>query len=243
MKEITFGQLKQLIKEAYDYEDVMKGKRAPEKFYIVAERDNPQLGIYLSNVYIGKRRDKDGYIICSFDYYGSRKSLKFYFGMNDGKHNCTNPGNSLYGSMDFYGFDSAEEAKDYLKRNWSKSINFDRCMNELNRDELTTEAKRYARDCYAINIRDYHTGMHNLYTGTKDTMYKLEEIIKRIDHIVHYKDGTTEELEALYDEINTYDYDVLEEIDWRKIDNDNDYYEPFSEKTYHIINNTFYDMW
>lgn len=108
-------------------------KSSVKNFYIVVERDNPQLGTYLNNVYVGKRRDRDSYILCSYDYYGQRKSLKFSLGKNnDGAHWCINPGSSVYGSMEYYGFDSADEAKTYLKSNWANSKNLQGCLDKLN---------------------------------------------------------------------------------------------------------------
>lgn len=248
MKEITFDQLKQLVMEAYDYEDVIKGKRTPEKFYIVAERDNPQLGTYLSDVFVGKRRDKDGYILCSYDYYGSRKSLKFAFGMNDGKHWCINPGSSVYGSMDYYGFDTAEEAKEYLEANWSDHHNFKKCMDKLGQPIPEAVQKKDFLDgidpLYAILIKDIKTGLYHLYVGEESEMAKLNKVLKQIDDIVVSKNGTDEELQSLYDKINTFDYYTTGEdgIDPNDIDGNNEYYDFNTDRTYIVINNAYYEM-
>lgn len=90
------------------------------KFYVVAERYNPQLGTYLAAVYVGKRKENKNTVSCVFDYYGSKKSLKFeknpcgawqlhYFA---GKDNC------VYGSMSYFAFDTPELAKAYLEGKW-----------------------------------------------------------------------------------------------------------------------------
>jgi hypothetical protein len=133
-KEISFNQLKKLVKESFEINE------AAEKFYIVAERDNPQLGTYLSDVYIGKKRINKNSLSCSFNYYGSSKTLKFTLGVsrdNYAKHSCISGDNSIYGSMSYFGFDTAEDAKNYIESKWSSHYNFNKCMKKLNADELT----------------------------------------------------------------------------------------------------------
>lgn len=107
-------------------------KKPAEKFYIVAERDNPQLGTYLSNVFIGTKRVNKNSISCRFDDYGSR-TLKFgLVGSGDGNmHYCTSPDICAYGSMIYRGFETAREAQQYLDHNWSASRNYERCSKIL----------------------------------------------------------------------------------------------------------------
>lgn len=104
-----------------------------EKFYIVAERQNPQLGTYLSDVHVGARRNNKQSITCTFEYLGEKRSLRFSdYAMHESKiHSCVNAGNCLYGSMSYYGFDTLEAVTAYLEKNWSKHYNFERCMKKL----------------------------------------------------------------------------------------------------------------
>ena len=235
MKEITFNELKKLVSEA----------RGPvEKFYVVAERDNPQLGTFLSNVYVGKKRITKNAVSCSIDYYGSTKNLKFSLSMSGPyrKHTFVGRDDSIYGSMYYYGFDNIEDAIGYLKDEWSNSKNLQPMLAKLGKDELTEARDDQKR--FALNVRDYHTGLHNLLVGTKAEIEKVEKIVKEIDEIIHgLREGNKEDIEFLYDELSMYNYDSIEEINWRKIDKNNNYYDPWSEKTYHIVNNVMYDMW
>lgn len=107
-------------------------KKPAEKFYIVAERDNPQLGTYLSNVFVGTKRINKNSISCRFDDCGSR-TLKFgLVGVGDiHGHYCINSGSCVYGSMIYRGFETAREAQLYLDRNWSTSRNYERCSKIL----------------------------------------------------------------------------------------------------------------
>ena len=104
-----------------------------EKFYIVAERYNPQLGTYLSNVFVGKRRDNKASITCVYENCGYKESLRFSCcaNMTDGIHYCLNTKGCLYGSMSYYGFESAELAKAYLEKHWSKHRRFEQCVAKL----------------------------------------------------------------------------------------------------------------
>ena len=107
-------------------------KKTAAKFFIVAERHNPQLGTYLSKVYIGKRRDNKASITCVFDNFDYRESLSFSLCANtDGGHYCLNTDRCVYGSMSYYGFETAESAKAYLEKNWSKQYNFTRFIKQL----------------------------------------------------------------------------------------------------------------
>ena len=108
-------------------------KKTAAKFFIIGERYNPQIGTYLSRVYVGKRRDNKASITCVFDNFGSRESLRFSLCANttDGSHYCLNTGRCVYGSMSYYGFETAELAKAYLKKNWSKHRNFACCIKQL----------------------------------------------------------------------------------------------------------------
>lgn len=234
MKEITFDDLKKLVSEA---------RRPVEKFYVVAVRDNPQLGLYLMNVYVGKKRINQYSISCTFDYYGSSKTLKFTLGVGrDNEHSCIGGDNSIYGSVYYYGFDTLEKARKYLESEWADSKNFPEMLAKLGKDELTEAMDDQKR--FALNVRDFHTGLHNLLVGTKAEIEKVEEIVKEIDEIIHgLRKGNEEDIDFLYDELSRYNYDSIENINWRKIDKNNNYYDPWSEKTYHIMNNVMYDMW
>lgn len=108
-------------------------KKPVERFFIVAERNNPQLGTYLSNVYVGKRRNNKTTLTCTFDYYGSSKSLRFSFCANtaDGIHYCLNGGDCVYGSMSYFGFATQDKAKAYLDKNWAGHRNYESCCEKL----------------------------------------------------------------------------------------------------------------
>ena len=240
MKEITFSQLKRLVSEA---------KVPTMPFYIVVERDNPQLGTYLNDVYIAKARDKGNYLLCTFDYYGSRKSFRFSTSKNrDGSHWCINPGESVYGSMNYYGFDTAEDAKEYLEANWSDHHNFKKCMDKLGQPIPEAVQKKDFLDgmdpLYAILIKDIKTGLYHLYVAGEYEIEKLNNVLKQIDDIVVTKNGTDEELQSLYDKLNTFDYYTPGEdgIDPDDIDGNNEYYDPDTDRTYIVINDAYYEM-
>jgi len=102
------------------------------KFFIVAIRYNPQIGLYLSNVIVGDKRENKNTISCKYDFYGDRKSLRFgYSTATDGSHYCLSPDKSLYGSMTYYGFDTAAGAKSYIDNHFSGSHNYDSAMKTL----------------------------------------------------------------------------------------------------------------
>ena len=107
-------------------------KKPAEKFYIVAERNNPQLGTYLSNVFVGTKRVNKNSISCRFDDCGSR-TLKFgLVGVGDiHGHYCINAGGCVYGSMTYRGFETAREAQIYLDRNWTDSRRYEYCSKIL----------------------------------------------------------------------------------------------------------------
>lgn len=107
-------------------------KKPVEKFYIVAERDNPQLGTYLSNVFVGTKRINKNSISCRFDDCGSR-TLKFgLVGVgDDNMHYCISSGDCVYGSMIYRGFETARDAQRYLDSNWSAYRNYERCSKIL----------------------------------------------------------------------------------------------------------------
>ena len=109
-------------------------KKPAEKFYIVAERNNPQLGTYLSGVYVGRKRVNKNSISCTFDYYGSSRTLKFgLVGSGDiHGHYCLGGTDCVYGSMSYLGFETAREAQIYLDRNWPDHYNYAKCEKVLN---------------------------------------------------------------------------------------------------------------
>lgn len=108
-----------------------------EKFYIVAERYNPQLGTYLSDVFVGAKRVNKTSISCRFDFHGSPKTMRFSLSKyvdSDTGHFYHSPvmfQSCVYGSMYYSGFDTAEEAKAYLETKWSNHHNFEKCMAKL----------------------------------------------------------------------------------------------------------------
>ncbi len=107
-------------------------KKSAEKFYIVAERDNPQLGTYLSNVFVGTKRLNKNSISCRFDDCG-RRTLKFgLVGVgDDNMHYCSSSSECVYGSMIYRGFETARDAQTYLDRNWTAHRNYERCSKIL----------------------------------------------------------------------------------------------------------------
>ena len=104
-----------------------------EKFYIIAERQNPQLGTYLSNAFVGTKRVNKRSISTSYEYLGSKRTMKFELSAdNASKAHCDLGGDGcVYGSMAYYGFDSLEDAVAYLDKRWSKHYNYDRCRKAL----------------------------------------------------------------------------------------------------------------
>lgn len=108
-------------------------KKPAEKFYVVAERNNPQLGTYLFEVIVGTRRNNKASISCRYDYYGSSRTLKFGLnGVGDlHGHYCISSDNCVYGSMTYRGFETAREAQIYLDRNWTDSRKYEQCSKIL----------------------------------------------------------------------------------------------------------------
>lgn len=107
--------------------------KSAEKFYVVVERNNPQLGTYLSEVIVGTRRNNKESISCRYDFYGSSRTLKFGLaGVGDiHGHYCINAGGCVYGSMTYRGFETAREAQIYLDRNWADSRKYEHCSKIL----------------------------------------------------------------------------------------------------------------
>ena len=105
-----------------------------EKFYIVAESNNPQLGTYLSDVIAGKKRVNKCSISCCYDYYGDSRTLKFTQHSSSERNNghfCIDNGSCCYGSMTYIGFDSAADAKAYLDANWKSSSRYESLSKKL----------------------------------------------------------------------------------------------------------------
>lgn len=107
--------------------------KTAEKFFIVAERHNPQLGTYLSDVIIGTKRVNKNSISCRYDYYGETRSMKFTLHSSGDLHGhyCIDSGSCVYGSMSYYGFERAADAQIYLDRNWSDHYNYKRLSEKL----------------------------------------------------------------------------------------------------------------
>lgn len=113
----------------------MKMAKSAEKFYVVVERNNPQLGTYLSEVIVGTRRNNKESISCRYDFYGSSRTLKFTLHGNgdiNGHYCIGGSSNCLYGSMSYYGFERAADAQIYLDRNWATSRKYAECSAKLN---------------------------------------------------------------------------------------------------------------
>ena len=108
-------------------------KEATVKMYLVAERYNPQLGTYLFDVWVGKRRDNKNTVSCSFDWHGSKTSLKFFkeTGGAYKQHYYAGKDNSIYGSMSYYAFDMAEDVARYLKDKWAESRKLEECLKKI----------------------------------------------------------------------------------------------------------------
>lgn len=104
-----------------------------EKFYIVAERINPQLGTYLSDVYVGTKRVNKQSISCVYERFGEKQTMRFekYIEPENHSHCDIGGDNCVYGSMAYYGFDKPEDAAAYLTKRWPKHYNFERCMKKL----------------------------------------------------------------------------------------------------------------
>ena len=107
--------------------------KTPEKFYIVAERYNPQLGMYLCDVIVGNKRVNKNSITCVYNFYGSTEKMKFAKEAynNNGCHECLSKDNCIYGSMHYIGFETAENAKTYLDNRWSKEHRYQSCIAKL----------------------------------------------------------------------------------------------------------------
>ena len=104
-----------------------------EKFYIIAERHNPQLGTYLSGAYIAAKRVNKCSITATYDYYGTKRKMKFdlYKNPSNGVHIGISDSECAYGSMAYYGFDTLDKALIYLKTCWPNHYNLDRCLKAL----------------------------------------------------------------------------------------------------------------
>ena len=108
--------------------------KSTEKFYIVAIRHNPQLGSYVYGAHVGTKRMNKRSISSSFDYYGSRKSIRFSLHADSVFHSHYSfmDDDSVYGSIEYYGFDAREDAKHYLETSFpSKRGNYAQAMKVL----------------------------------------------------------------------------------------------------------------
>lgn len=104
-----------------------------EKFYIIAERLNPQLGTYLSDAFVGTKKVNMTSISVRYDHLGLKCSLKFsLYANNPDKMHYDKCGNGCaYGSMAYYGFDTFEDAAAYLSKHWSKHYRYESCLAKL----------------------------------------------------------------------------------------------------------------
>lgn len=108
--------------------------KSAEKFYIVAIRHNPQLGSYVSGAYVGSKRMNKNSVSGVFDYYGSRKSLRFSLHADSvfQSHFCLTDDNCVYGSMEYYGFDDSKDARNYIEKSFpSQRGNYAQAMKVL----------------------------------------------------------------------------------------------------------------
>lgn len=190
---LTKEQMKRLVNEA---------KGEVEKFYVIAERYNPQLGLYLMALYIGKKRVNKNSISCSFDYYGSSKTLKFSLGVDkDGKHSCISGDNSIYGSVNYYGFDSVEETKAYLEANWKDSKNFQIFVDKLNQNNLTESANdsMLSGKIFKTTVEDYLDKMFG------ETLVSIDS--EKISDYGYYNEIIDKEFDGDTDEFIGFLYD------------------------------------
>ena len=98
---------------------------------------------------------------------------------------------------------------------------------------------------YAVQVRDMNKGYIYLFTGTKTKCKELED---NIDAVLSFIDDTDDEYEAesqlewLLDQVLPQ-YGYVGEINYREIDNNDNYYDYETDRYYHIINDVPYDLY
>ena len=122
-----------------------------------------------------------------------------------------------------------------MKKRINENTKITLTIKQLKR--LVKEAKqpRIAPDCYAVNFRSMHTAIHGLFTGTKEEMSQVMAILDEMEKV-----KTNDEYEMLLERLD--EFNVIEEIDWRDIDEDTLTYRRFG-KTYKILNRGWYDIY
>lgn len=99
---------------------------------------------------------------------------------------------------------------------------------------------------YAVAVRDMHTAHIHLLTGTKSECESLIGSLETADDYMNddYMDEyeKDEYIQTLYDEVLSQ-YNWINDINYREIDNRNNYYDPDSGKYYHILNKNWFDLY
>lgn len=95
------------------------------------------------------------------------------------------------------------------------------------------------RDNYAVQFRDMHTAIPYLFTGTKEQMLKVDELLRSIENA-----ESEEDAEILWNELNSLNINDPFEFDSRKVKDDDSYYDWRTETSYKILNgNNRYDLY
>ena len=99
---------------------------------------------------------------------------------------------------------------------------------------------------YAVAVRDMHTAHIHLLTGTKSECESLINSLETADDYMnddymneYEKD---EYIQTLYDEVLSQ-YNWINDINYREIDDRNNYYDYNSGKYYHILNQNWFDLY
>lgn len=99
---------------------------------------------------------------------------------------------------------------------------------------------------YAVAVRDMHTAHIHLLTGTKSECEALIGSLETADDYMNddYMDEyeKDEYIQTLYDEVLSQ-YNWINDINYREIDNRNNYYDYDSGKYYHILNKNWFDLY
>ena len=108
-----------------------------------------------------------------------------------------------------------------------------------------TEGDASKKTNYAVQVRDMNKAHIHLFTGTKADCERLE---KQIDDFLRWAEYDCEneddymfEEEWLLGEMENFGH--ISEIAEREIDERNNYYDYSTGKTYHIINDYFFDLY
>ena len=122
---------------------------------------------------------------------------------------------------------------------------FGESISKRMQKKSVTEGDVSKKTNYAVQVRDMNKALIHLFTGTKADCERLE---KQIDDFLRWAEYDCEneeeymfEEEWLLGEMEKFGH--ISEIAEREIDERNNYYDYSTGKTYHIINDYFFDLY